>query len=222
MPEIAKIEGPYVGENSYLIADEAGGLTVIDPGMGVAQAAEEMMRERGWHLEQVILTHAHIDHCRDAAELADPHGVTVWVHPADEVMLDGAVWVDQPLGTVFEAAGMRVPASVGHLEHGTTVTIGGEAFQVRHAPGHSPGSVLLVGNAFCLSGDVLFAGAVGRTDLPLSDPEAMQRSLREQVATMDPELHILPGHGPATQLAEELRTNRWLIEACQQTQHTEA
>jgi glyoxylase-like metal-dependent hydrolase (beta-lactamase superfamily II) len=95
------------------------------------------------------------------------------------------------------------------LAEGDVLTLGRHAFAVWHLPGHAPGHVAFIGHGLCLSGDLLFAGSIGRTDLPLCDPAAMQASLA-RMATLDPALRVCPGHGPDTTIATELRTNPFL------------
>ncbi|MEZ2121208.1 MULTISPECIES: MBL fold metallo-hydrolase [unclassified Corynebacterium] len=202
--------GPYQ-TNTWLLVD-GGRCVVVDPGMHAARRVLEIFDERGLTLESVVLTHGHIDHTRDSGTLANRFEVPVYIHPADRLMLDNpGAGVSAASVQLFTADRMTRPAIVRDLEHGTQLSLAGTPFSVRHAPGHSPGSTLLVGAGVCLSGDVLFRGTIGRTDLPASDPEAMERTLRNEVLALDDRLQVLPGHGPATTMRAERRTNIFLL-----------
>ena len=102
------------------------------------------------------------------------------------------------------------PAPTDPLAHGQILTLGTGRLEVRHTPGHSPGSVSLVGEGFVLSGDALFAGSIGRSDLPGGDHDTLIRSIRTQLLTLDDETVVYSGHGPATTVGEERRTNPFL------------
>ncbi|MBV7293352.1 MBL fold metallo-hydrolase [Corynebacterium sp. TAE3-ERU16] len=202
--------GPYQ-TNTWLLV-EGDRCVVVDPGMHAAQRVLEILAERGLTLESVILTHGHIDHTRDSGTLANRSGVPVYIHPEDRMMLDDpSAGVSAASVQLFNADQMIRPATVLNLEHGTRLNLAGTEFTVRHAPGHSPGSTLLIGAGICLSGDVLFRGAIGRTDLPASDPAAMDRTLRGEVLALDDRLQVLPGHGPVTTMRAERRSNPFLL-----------
>lgn len=199
--------GPYQ-TNCYVVLNEgAGEAFVVDPGLGAAAQVREILGAQGARLTAVVLTHGHIDHVRDAAEL----GVPVYIHEPDEFMLDGGV--PQASGPLFDAASMAAPAEIHHLDDGTAVAFAGMELQVRHAPGHSPGSVLLIGEELVFSGDVLFRGSIGRTDLPYADPAAMHETLRGPVWELNDALAVLPGHGPTSVVKHERATNPFLREA---------
>ncbi|WP_123960126.1 MBL fold metallo-hydrolase [Corynebacterium pseudopelargi] len=202
------VAGPYQ-TNCYLF-DDGAKLSVIDPGMQAQPVVEQYLREHNRTLEHVVLTHGHIDHTRDAAALANAWDVPLWIHPDDAFMLEAGDGVLEQSKVLFQAHTMPQAKDLRYLEHGQTIELGGEAFEVRHAPGHSPGSVLFVGKQLCISGDVVFQGSIGRTDLPQSDPEAMEQSLRDEVLRLDPALQILPGHGAATTARAEFATNPFL------------
>ncbi|WPF65193.1 MBL fold metallo-hydrolase [Corynebacterium sp. 22KM0430] len=190
--------------NCYLALGEAEA-TVIDPGMGAAALVRREIERAGVPITSIVLTHGHIDHLRDAGELSQEFGVPVHVHPADEPMLDGGPLLRE----LFDVASMVPIRDVEKL--GEEVRIAGENYRVVPAPGHSPGSVLLVGKEVCWSGDVLFRGGIGRTDLPGSDPEAMLNTLRGPVADLPEHLRVLPGHGSETTVSHERATNPYLL-----------
>ncbi|KQB86489.1 MBL fold metallo-hydrolase [Corynebacterium lowii] len=194
--------GP-LGTNCY-VALGTTEATIIDPGMGAAPLVRQEIEKAGLTVSSIVLTHGHIDHIRDAGELSRDFGVPVHIHPADEHMLDGGPLLRE----LFDVPSMVRARDVEKLED--KVRIAGEDYRVLPAPGHSPGSVLLVGQEVCWSGDVLFRGGIGRTDLPGSDPEAMLATLRGPVASLDAGLRVLPGHGPETTVEQEKATNPFL------------
>lgn len=207
--------GPY-GTNCYVFLHE-GQAWIIDPGLGAYEQVKEICSEHQVTPVAVLLTHGHIDHTRNAGEIAQHWGVPVFLHHADVPMLtDPGLGVLPPSVQLFGAADMIPIATVKKLHDGDHVQIGEYQFQVIHLPGHSPGSAVFASAELKLmfSGDVLFQGSVGRTDLPGSDPEAMTSSLRK-LAGMPADFAVLPGHGPATQLGTEQKTNPYLLQAAQ-------
>jgi len=172
---------------------------------------QKLIDDAGARLAAVVLTHGHIDHTRDCAEF----GVPVYIHPDDEVMLDPKWGAPGDFGRIFEVDSMKQPDELRHLKARETMTFAGMDFRVVHAPGHSPGSSLLIAadEDVVFAGDVLFAGSIGRTDLPLGDPAAMDRTLAGPVWELDDALTVLPGHGPATTVAQERAANPYLSAA---------
>ena len=169
-----------------------------------------------------VCTHGHLDHTRDAARFDVP----VYIHPDDEFMLDGGLGLPDSTRQLFDATSMQPPREVRSLLDAYSLTLADTTFTVRHAPGHSPGSVLLVEDAaeektetagetgpLVFSGDVLFRGAIGRTDFEHSDPAAMRASLRGPVWDLDDTCVVLPGHGPTTVMGQERATNPFLLQA---------
>lgn len=199
--------GPFQ-TNCYVVAhgDRA---FVIDPGLGAHEAVSQMAQEQGLTVEAVVLTHGHIDHIRDAAAF----GVETFIHPADAFMLLRGEGVSEQARQLYDASAMPPIDNPTPLEDGQTLTVAGVDLRIVHAPGHSPGCVMLVADEVVFSGDVLFRGSIGRTDLPDSDPAQMQESLRGPVWDLDDELQVLPGHGPATTVAQERATNPYLRQA---------
>lgn len=202
--------GPFQ-TNCYIWSHE-GRCVIVDPGMHAHDRVVEVVEKQGATVESVVLTHGHIDHTRDAGSLAKRYGVPVYIHADDEFMLEKGAGVRAETRQLFDADNMTPIADLRHLSHGETVAMAGIEFDIRHAPGHSPGSVLLVSNDshVCFSGDVLFKGSIGRTDLDHSNHQDMIASLRDQVLTLDDSLHVLPGHGEATTVRAERMTNPFL------------
>lgn len=200
------VVGPYQ-TNCYVVINEATreGFAV-DPGLGAGDLVRRHFAEQGAALTAVVCTHGHLDHVRDAAGL----GVDVYIHPDDAFMLAGETSVPSAGRAAFNADDMEAPARVVDLNDGDVLQLVGMKLTVRHAPGHSPGCVLLVGEELVFSGDVLFSGSVGRTDLEYSDPDAMTESLRSPVWELGDALTVLPGHGPATTIGAERASNPYL------------
>ncbi|MEJ6012410.1 MBL fold metallo-hydrolase [Corynebacterium sp. H127] len=204
--------GPFQ-TNCYIWSNE-GRCVIVDPGMHAHERVVETIDEGGWDVEAILLTHGHIDHTRDAGSLAARYNVPVYIHPDDEFMLDKGAGVSAETRQLFDAENMTPIADLRSLNHADTVSMAGVDFEVRHAPGHSPGCVLLVNTPshVCFAGDVLFKGSIGRTDLEFSKHSDMLTSLREQVLTLDDQLHVLPGHGPATTIRAERTNNPFLLQ----------
>jgi len=202
--------GP-VQTNSYLVADEraGGAAVVIDPAWDGERIHQELAR-RGWSLAAIWLTHAHFDHFGGVADLvrlsAGPPSVAL--HP-----------LDQPLWRFSGGAGFfGIPAfdpgpePTVELAHGMKLQIGDRSFEVRHAPGHTPGHVMFycATDRILFSGDVIFAEGVGRTDLPGGDWDTLLASIETQVLSLPEDVRIFSGHGPSTTVGHERRANPFL------------
>lgn len=201
--------GPYQA-NTYIVAHE-GRAFVVDPGMHAAARVKDVAAEHGFSIEAIVLTHGHVDHTREAGDLAQEFGIPVYIHSADAVMLDRAQGMSEQSRTLFDAENMVPIADLRDLD-GDTLDIIGLNFRLRHAPGHSPGCVLIIAQDCAFTGDVLFKGSIGRTDLMGSDPAAMSASLRGPVWELDDALSLLPGHGATTTMRAERATNPFLAQ----------
>lgn len=197
--------GPFQA-NAYIVSDDVTQqAAIVDPGdEGEALAAR--VRERKLTLAAIWVTHGHLDHVGGIAGVrrALPDA-PIWLHAADQSLYDNAEAQGRAFGVPIEAP---PPADREWVEN-DVVTLGEHEFQIVHLPGHSPGHVALVGTDHVFVGDVVFAGSIGRTDLPLSDPRAMEQSLA-RVAAWAPHLTLHPGHGPSTTVAVEVQTNPFL------------
>lgn len=202
------VEGIVVGplqENCWLVADPASREAVlIDPG-DEADSLLAAVDATGCTLAAIWLTHAHVDHVGAVAPIARNRDVPVFVHPGDAMFYDGAPTMGLRYGMRIEP----LPASRISLNEGDRLTVGALAFEVWHLPGHAPGHVAFLAAGLCFSGDVLFAGSIGRTDLPLSDPAAMHASL-QRLATLPADTRVFPGHGVETTIGRELASNPFL------------
>lgn len=196
--------GPFL-ENSYLICDsESSRGVLVDPG-GEPERIVRMVRGAGVELDAVWLTHAHLDHIGAVTAIRREWRVPVLLHADDMPLYRRAAQQAAMYGLPFEQPGD--PDRL--LSGGETLSLGSASFTVRHTPGHSPGHVIFVSDELLVGGDLLFAGSIGRTDLPFSDPAAMESSLAT-VAAMSPAMAVYPGHGPPTTIGAELATNPFL------------
>ena len=193
-------------ENAYLLVDEQSRRCVlVDPGEEGARLVRAV-RASGAELEAIWLTHAHVDHVGGVAEAKRQFpSAPIWLHPADRPLYDRAAQQAAMYGLPFDTP----PAPDRDLADGDTLRLGELRFSVMHTPGHAPGLCVLHGHGIAFAGDLLFAGSIGRTDLPLSDGAAMAESL-ERVATLPDETIVYSGHGPATTIGEERRSNPFL------------
>ena len=203
-----KIDWRTVGafqENSYIVVDIATQRAVlVDPGAEPEQIVQ-MVRASGATLDAIWLTHAHIDHIGAIAPLKRVWDVPIYMHPADKPLYDRGAIQAGAYGLPFE----QPPDPDHDLAEGDVLHVGSLQFDVLHVPGHAPGHVAFVSGGQMIGGDLLFAGSIGRTDLPLSDPERMIESL-ERVAGLPDETVVYPGHGPTTSIGRERATNPFL------------
>lgn len=204
--------------NCYVLALAKGRpCVVVDPGQDAVDTLDEQLREHDLTPEAVLLTHGHFDHVFSAAEVCRRHDVPAWIHPADRFMLadPGAALGPQGRQLFDGALAMDAPADVREFADGSELEVAGIRFEVSHSPGHTSGSVLLragteEGGRLVLSGDTLFAGAIGRTDLPGGDHEQMLNSLSTRVLPLEDDTVVLPGHGPTTTIERERAGNPFL------------
>ncbi len=193
-------------ENCYLVIDEAGAeCAIIDPGeeaglIAHTVAAADVKPVAIW------LTHAHIDHVLGVPRLKTDSGAPVYLHPADRMLYDHVA----EQATAFGMRAGPLPAPDRALAHGDVLRVGTLQFRVRHAPGHSPGSVVFEGQGVAFAGDVLFQGSIGRTDLPGGDFETLIRSIERELLTLPDSTIVYCGHGPETTVGRERGANPFL------------
>jgi glyoxylase-like metal-dependent hydrolase (beta-lactamase superfamily II) len=198
--------------NCYVVSDasrgDGGACWIIDPGFDPADVIAWIRREK-LQPTHVMLTHAHLDHIAGVSDIRDQWpDIAIVIHPIERAFLT------DPTLNLSAAIGIHLiaPEATDTFRHGEVLTIGAQRFEVRHTPGHSPGSVTFYNAAArtAIVGDVLFAGSVGRTDFPTSSPADLMTSIRQQLLTMPDDTVVLPGHGPSTMIGRERRTNPFL------------
>jgi hydroxyacylglutathione hydrolase len=187
--------------------------------MDATAVVERLLSECNRTPVAVLATHGHLDHVADAHTVADAYGIPVWIHPADRHLLsDPAAGLSPQAGplvtALYGSETLPEPADVREWVDADSYDFAGLRWTVMHAPGHTPGSVLLHASSRTesrlLSGDVLFAGSIGRTDLPGGSMRDMAASLRDVVLTLPYHLAVLPGHGRATSIGMECATNPYV------------
>ncbi|WP_139978681.1 MBL fold metallo-hydrolase [Nocardioides litoris] len=216
--------GPW-GTNCYVVATGKGSeCVVIDPGKDASDGVAEVVREHRLKPVAVLVTHGHVDHMWCVAPVAGTYDATAWIHPRDRHLLAdpmqgmSAETTSMLLGGRYEFA---EPDDVQELADAQTLELAGLSFVVDHAPGHTEGSVafrtpygedhgLADVSELMFSGDLLFAGSIGRTDLPGGDHATMLDSLRTKVLPLADDVVVLPGHGEQTSIGRERATNPFL------------
>ncbi|SDX61834.1 Glyoxylase, beta-lactamase superfamily II [Modestobacter sp. DSM 44400] len=207
------------GTNCYAVASGPNAeCVVVDPGMDAVEPLARMLADAKLKPVAVVLTHGHLDHTFSVLPVCDGYDIPAYLHPADGGMLsDPMRWHGPALAPLVGQVALPDPADVLPLADGATLSLAGVDLTVRHAPGHTEGSVVFSFDAgeapALLAGDVLFAGSVGRVDLPGGSWESMLASLRDVVLPMADETVVLPGHGAATTIGRERATNPYLAEA---------
>ena len=193
-------------ENCYLVIDESTHRAVlIDPG-DEPDRILAALDDSGATLESVWLTHAHFDHLGGLAGVLRARPVPVYMHPLEAPLHEIAVDAALRFGIRIEAP----PAPDRELAEGDRVQVGSQVLSVIHVPGHAPGHVAFHDDTVIFGGDCLFAGSIGRTDLPFADRETLDASVARMMALGD-ELTLYPGHGPATTIGRERTTNPFVL-----------
>jgi glyoxylase-like metal-dependent hydrolase (beta-lactamase superfamily II) len=215
--------GPW-GTNCYVAATGAGSeCIVVDPGKDAAAGVAEVVREHRLKPVAVLLTHGHVDHMWSVAPVSGTYDATAWIHPRDRHLLTDPMAGVSPdttqmlLGGRYEWA---EPDDVRELADGQELELAGLRFVVDHTPGHTEGSVTFRTpyddaedvSEVMFAGDLLFAGSIGRTDLPGGDHPTMLRSLVTKVLPLADDIVVLPGHGEQTSIGRERATNPFLLE----------
>jgi hydroxyacylglutathione hydrolase len=206
--------------NCYLLAAaEDAPCVIVDPGQEAVDLIEDALAKHRITPAGVLLSHGHFDHVFSAAEVCERYEIPAWLHPADRHLLS-----DPLAGLGADAAAffggrmeMHEPPEVREIADGDEISVAGLKFFVDHTPGHTGGSVTYratteEGAELMLAGDTLFAGSIGRMDLPGGDQNQMAESLRDKVFTCGDETVVLPGHGPTTTIGQERASNPFVRE----------
>jgi len=196
--------------NCYVVhIGEGGDAWVVDAGFDPAPMIDAI-KAKQLGVQQVVLTHAHVDHIAGLQEVVDAvdGDPPILIHEAEAAFL-----TDTTLNlSAMAMMPVVAPEATRLLAGGETLELGPHRFEVRHTPGHSPGGVCLYceQQGVAIVGDTLFAGSIGRYDFPTSDGPALMRSIRERLLTLPDDTRVLPGHGPATTVGQERRSNPYL------------
>lgn len=199
--QIQVLQVPMMGTNCYLVVDENSGKgAVIDPG-GAAESISAAIKKVGMKPEAIFLTHGHYDHTGAVLELKKEFPeIPVYLHAKDAVQT-------QKVDSLMPDIGETMP-----YDEGDELSIGDMRFHVLHTPGHTAGSVTLEAGEVLFTGDTMFAGSCGRTDLPSGSPDLMAESLK-RLAKLEGDRQVLPGHEGFSTLAEERVNNYWVLYA---------
>lgn len=211
--EIAIFQFSLFGINTYIVYDpETRECAIIDPGMSNAeeeQAIEEFILSKGLHLTQIINTHLHIDHVAGVPYLRKKFGVPVLSHIGDEFLGASLNQQARMFGLNLDLQNIEVTQ---YVENGDILKIGNGQLEVIAVPGHSKGSIALYDkkDKFLISGDALFMGSIGRTDLPGGNYRELIDSISHRLLSLPEDTTVFPGHGPSTTIGEEKRNNPFL------------
>ncbi|MBI1801486.1 MAG: MBL fold metallo-hydrolase [Chloroflexi bacterium] len=192
-------------ENCYVVMDEdTHEAIIVDPGADAPMIGARVA-QMGAQPIAVVNTHCHFDHVGAVTAMRQQYNIPFYIHPQDRLMLERASVSAKNFGLTLDQ-----PAVDRFLREGEPFKVGHSSLEVRFTPGHCPGHVALVGDSFALVGDVLFAGSIGRYDLPGASLPVLLNSIKTQLLTLPDETVVLPGHGPSTTIGRERRTNPFL------------
>jgi hydroxyacylglutathione hydrolase len=192
-------------ENCYLVVDDrTNHAVIVDPGSEGDRLVEAIDRS-GAQLHAIWITHAHVDHVGAVASVKRRWDVPIYLHPLDRRLYEAGARQAEVYGVPFE----EPPPPDREFADGQRLTVGHAEMTVMHAPGHAPGHVVIHGNGIALVGDCLFAGSIGRTDLPFSNPPQLAATLHK-ISALPPETVVYPGHGMETTIGQEKLSNPFL------------
>jgi len=205
---------PMYATNCWVIAPKAASeCVVIDPGMpDVSATLNDLLAKHSLKPVAIIATHGHLDHTFSIQPIADGYQIPAYIHSLDRVALAHPEKIHGPeFVATLSSMEFAEPADVRELRNGEIVELVGMKFKALHAPGHTAGSLIFeIDDELLVSGDVLFAGSIGRTDLPSGSAKDMEQTLRKKILPLGDHLRVLPGHGEETTIAAEKRSNPYL------------
>jgi len=203
------------GTNCYVIAQEHGAKAVIVDAPPDIEGVSALLKGHDLLPVALLVTHGHVDHAGGAGQVVERTGVSAYLHPDDDWLASDP---DSQLQGIFgflppERDQFAPPDRYTDLKHGDRLPLAGMTFEVRHTPGHTPGHCVFVveDEGVVFSGDQLFAGSVGRTDLPRGDFRTLMESMESEILTLDDDTRVLPGHGPETTVRRERTTNPFIV-----------
>lgn len=208
MPRIERIPAWLAETNAYLMSSDSGEAILIDAPPDPDRIGSHIA-DLGLAVVGILLTHGHIDHTGGAGALAAKSNAVTYVHPDDDFLTLHPMEQLRSIWGMVPPGSYDVPEVFEHLEDGQVLRVAGLDLEVRHTPGHTPGHCCFFweDEGVLFSGDQLFAGSVGRTDLPGGSHQQLIESMRDKVMTLQDEVAVLPGHGPETTVGRERKTN---------------
>ncbi|HNZ41928.1 MAG TPA: MBL fold metallo-hydrolase [Bacteroidales bacterium] len=200
------------GVNTYVLANGNKQCIVIDPGCYTSaeqKTFDDFIETSQYHIEKIVITHCHIDHILGVTHLEDKFGVGAWIHPAGKEFLRASVGYASVFGFELD----RVISPAGFVNEGEPIILGNDKIDVLYTPGHAEGSVcyLIHGQKTLFSGDVLFQGSIGRSDLPTGDYDLLISSIKNKLLTLDDDYTVFPGHMAKTTIGNERKNNPYLL-----------
>lgn len=213
MDRVVRIPAWLAETNAYVVSSDAGVAVMVDAPPDPDLIGSHLA-DLGVTVVGILLTHGHVDHTGGAGPLAAKHDAVVYAHPEDDFLTLHPMEQLRRLWGVAPPGSYEVPERIERLTDGQVLDVAGLDLEVRHTPGHTPGHCCFYWEAegVLFSGDQLFAGSIGRTDLPGGSFPNLVTSMRDRVMTLDDDVVVLPGHGPETTIGRERATNPFRAE----------
>ena len=214
---VAGFPAQMYATNCWVLATGEGSECIVfDPGMpDVSMELADLLNKHRLKPVATLLTHGHLDHTFSVVPICDGYGIPAYIHSEDRnLLLDPAAAVSPEFSATLGSMTFSEPKEVRELKSGEEFELVGLKIKAIHSPGHTRGSLMfLVDDETLVSGDVLFAGSIGRTDLPTGSSSDMQKTLIKKVLPLNDEVRVLPGHYQETRIGHERKNNPYLIEA---------